>query len=324
MRVLIAEDEPISRMILQVAVESLGHTCVVAEDGAEAWDIYQREDVDVLISDRQMPGMDGVELCRAVRGRGRSGYTYFIFLTALTEKAEVLVGIEAGADDYLAKPLDLNDLQIRLTVAERVTALHRRIAEQQDEMERLNRQLYVQSRCDALTGLGNRLRLTEDLELIGGEAARYGHGFGAILFDVDEFKAYNDHYGHLAGDEVLRRVADALAQSTRDGDRVYRYGGEEFLLLLPEQGIDACVLVAERIRARVEALNLAHAVRRGQRVVTVSAGVATLNLHVHQTVYAWLREADAALYEAKHRGRNRVVRADEMTLNAREESPGLW
>ncbi len=138
MRVLIAEDDAIPRMILKLAVEQAGHHCLVAEDGSQAWDMYQNVSVDVLISDRIMPGLDGIELCRPVRQSSGSGYTYFIFLTGLGDRKQIIAGIQTGADDYLPKPLVPEDLQIRLLVAARVTELHRQLAIQNTELERLN------------------------------------------------------------------------------------------------------------------------------------------------------------------------------------------
>ena len=169
MKILIAEDDLVSRTILKRAVEKFGHECLAAEDGEKAWELYRESSgVDVIISDWMMPGMDGLELCRLIRNEERDEYTYFIFLTALGDKDHLLMGLEAGADDYLGKPLDRDELQVRLISASRVTALHRRLAYQNSELERLNRKLFNQSREDPLTHLGNRLRLHEELEVLHG------------------------------------------------------------------------------------------------------------------------------------------------------------
>ncbi|MDQ3639591.1 MAG: response regulator, partial [Actinomycetota bacterium] len=141
MKILIAEDDAVSRTILRRAVEKIGHECLAAADGEEAWNLYKETpDIDVIISDWMMPGVDGLELCRRARGDGRGGcYTYFIFLTALGDREHLLQGLEAGADDYLSKPLDRDELGMRLTSALRVTELHRRLAVQNGELEKLNR-----------------------------------------------------------------------------------------------------------------------------------------------------------------------------------------
>lgn len=309
MRILIAEDDAVSRIILQAAVAQFGHDCLVAEDGAQAWDLFRGSDVDVVISDRRMPGMDGIELCRRIRQAPQRRYTYFIFLTALGEQQQLLAGIAMGADDYLTKPLNHDDLRLRLIVAARITALHQQLAEQQIDLERLNAQLFAQARRDPLTQLGNRLQLQEDLAMLAGQMERYGHRYCAVMCDVDHFKGYNDHYGHLAGDAVLRVVGSTIAQNCRAGDLAYRYGGEEFLMILPEQSLTDCMIAAERTRQAVERLGLAHIAKTPTGVVTISAGVAVLEPNTRLTIAAWLHEADSALYRAKAAGRNCVVLA---------------
>jgi diguanylate cyclase (GGDEF)-like protein len=307
MRILVAEDSAVSRLVLEAALKSLGHDCALARDGDEAWQLFQNGGADVVISDRMMPGMDGVELCRRIREHDGAAYTYFIFLTAFDEKAEVVSGMEAGADDYLVKPLDVDELKMRLLVASRVTSLHRQLSRQSIELEQLNRQLFEQSREDGLTKLGNRLKLDEDLEIIATGAARYGRAYSAVMCDVDFFKAYNDSKGHLAGDDVLRAVARTLLKTCRSDDRLYRFGGEEFLVLLPEQSLEGGVLAAERCRRAIEEMALPHGANPNSGVVTISAGVASLMQPAMKSMQAWLNEADAALYRAKHSGRNRVV-----------------
>jgi two-component system chemotaxis response regulator CheY len=308
LRILIAEDDTVSRTILRRAVEKFGHECLATEDGERAWEIYRENPgVDAIISDWMMPGMDGLELCRKVRGEARDGYTYFIFLTTLGDRGHLLMGLEAGADDYLSKPLDRDELQVRLNSALRVTELHRRLALQNDELEVLNRKLFEQSREDELTRLGNRLRLREELEALQGRVERYGHSYSAVLCDVDYFKAYNDHYGHLAGDEVLQKVARTIANHCRSGDTAYRYGGEEFLIILPEQDQESAASTADRLRRAVENLRMPHEAKDPPGVVTISAGVATLPAEASKSADDLLGEADAALYRAKQSGRNRVA-----------------
>lgn len=307
MRVLIAEDDFVPRTILRRAVEALGHECLVAEDGDQAWELYRNTSgVDAIVSDWMMEGTDGLELCRRIRAEQREEYTYFIFLTSLGDKEHLLEGIETGADDYLSKPLDKDELQVRLISASRVTSLHRRLAEKNGELQKLNSLLHDQSREDALTGLGNRLRLREDLERMVGQARRYQYRYCAVLCDVDLFKPYNDHYGHPAGDEVLQRVASAVASHCRSGDFAYRYGGEEFLILLPEQDVEGGCAFAEHLRRSIEELRISHE-KSLPGVVTISAGLATLRLDGYEGGESPLREADAALYRAKEAGRNRVA-----------------
>ncbi len=307
MRVLIAEDDAVPRLILKLTVEKFGHECLVAEDGSQAWDIYQNTSVNVIISDRMMPGLDGLELCRRIRETPGVGYTFFIFLTALGEKEQLLAGIRAGADDYLTKPFDPDELHVRLIVASRVTELHQQLTEQRAELKQLNQELFQQGRRDPLTHLGNRLRLMEDLATIAGQAERYGKRYCMILCDVDCFKSYNDYYGHIAGDKVLHDIGQTIAQTCRDGDTAYRYGGEEFLVILPEQSPANAAIAAERVRHMIETLAIPHATKASTGRVTISAGVAMLKPSDYQTMHHWLKRADEALYRAKREGRNRIV-----------------
>jgi two-component system cell cycle response regulator len=311
LKVLIAEDDAISRTILRKAVEKFGHECLTAEDGEKAWELFRSTpEVDVVISDWMMPGLDGPEFCRRVRMTNSGWYTFFIFLTALGDKAHLLEGMRAGADDYLAKPLDREQLQMRLIAASRVNELHRKLAEQRAELERLNGELFEMSRLDPLTGLGNRLRLREDLETLGARVERYGHTYCALLCDIDFFKPYNDSYGHLAGDEVLERLARLISENLRAGDMAYRYGGEEFLIILPEQSLESATVAAERLRRSVEELVIPHEAKTPPGVVTISVGLAALPAGKSKPIDEMLKEADAALYDAKEAGRNRVVAYD--------------
>ena len=304
MRILIADDSPTPRLMLQRELEGLGHECIVANDGDQAWEVFQGSGVDVVISDWMMPGMDGDELCRRVRADPEAPYAYFILHTSLDGLKHVIQGMQAGADDYLVKPFERDQLATRLIAADRITALHRRLATQQAELERLNGMLFEDSRHDRLTGLGNRRRLDEDLERLADQAGRYDHQFAVVLFDVDRFKQYNDTAGHAAGDEVLRSVAAVLAQSCRAGDMAYRYGGEELLVALPEQEPATATVVAERMRSAIEALAIPHPGLEPGGVVTVSGGVSCFE--PDDTVSTLLARADAALYRAKETGRNRV------------------
>lgn len=318
MRVLIVEDDAVSRMILRRAVERFGHECLTATDGSEAWEMYQESpEVDVVISDWMMPGLDGPALCEKIRNHAghRDGYPFFIFLTALRDKAHRLEGMQAGADDYLSKPLDRDELEVRLIAAARVTSLHRQLSSQKKELEKLNFELFKQARRDPLTRLGNRLRLREDLETLRAQVERYGHSYSAVLCDVDSFKLYNDRYGHLKGDEVLQKVAEAILQSFRTGDTSYRYGGEEFLIILPEQSLESAALAAERLRRAVEELAIPHEDSKSG-IVTVSCGLAELSPDEKKTVEELLKEADEALYQAKEGGKNKVA------VSSRERAVG--
>jgi two-component system, cell cycle response regulator len=304
-RILIAEDDTASRLILEAALAGLGHEVIAATDGEQAWRMFQSEKVEAIISDREMPGLNGVDLCRRIRGSDGGRYIYFIFLTSVNDKVGAAEGIRAGADDYLMKPLNRHELEARLMVASRITELYRELANQQVELERLNSQLFRQARIDGLTEVGNRLKMREDLNILVARVAEQGERFCAVMCDVDHFKLYNDEYGHLQGDEVLKKVAETLVQGCRPNDEVYRYGGEEFLLVMPEQSIEAACAAAERHRARIEHLAIPN-IGSPATIVTISAGVAAMTT-TRPSIQEWLEGADGALYRAKQLGRNRVV-----------------
>lgn len=311
LRVLVADDDAVTRRILQISLQRLGHACQLAHDGVAAWETYQRGAIDVVISDWTMPGIDGLELCRRVRGEGTSAYTYFMLLTANEDKQHFLTGMQAGADDYLRKPPDPDELQVRMIVAGRITALHRQLSRQNAEFERLNRELFDQGRTDALTRIGNRLRMQEDLAQLWNRARRYPtHTFCVALCDVDHFKMFNDACGHQAGDDVLRALARTLTGKARSGDAIYRYGGEEFLLVLPEQTLAGAVRAMNRLRDAIGELAIPHPALLDGRTVTLSCGVARFELD--KSVDQIIKEADIALYVAKSRGRDRVIGYDDL------------
>ena len=298
MKVLVADDDFGSRIVAESVVRGLGHECLTAADRTGAWELIQSECPDVLISDRGMPGMDGLELCRRVRGHdGR--YTYIVLLTSHAKPEDVLAGMLAGADDYLTKPLDPVALQARLLAAGRVTELHL-------ELARARAELSLQARTDPLTGLRNRLSLNADLEDLHRVSARYGRSYAVALCDVDLFKHYNDRYGHPAGDRALVVVAATLVDQLRDVDMVYRYGGEEFLVLLPEQSVEGAVVAMERVRRRLELAGIEHLSGGPSGVLTLSVGVCGPQPGGRRTAEDVLAAADAVLYEAKAAGRNQV------------------
>lgn len=308
MKILIADDDPTSRLLLNKIATLQGHECVLAPDGAKAWDLLLRENVEVLLTDWMMPGLDGPELCRRVREDVTDRYVYVVLTTGLGDRQRVLEGMNAGADDYLVKPVDPFALQTRLVAAQRVTALHRQVAHFRSELERANMDLLGQSLTDALTGLGNRRRLEQDLAQTHAWAGRSGRNYGLCIFDIDYFKLYNDHYGHLAGDEALRRVAQCLRSNVRGADRAYRYGGEEFLVLMPECDVEQASGVARRASKAVADMDIVHESRPSEpRIVTLSVGVASWTPESLLTERDLIGQADLALYESKSQGRNRVT-----------------
>jgi diguanylate cyclase (GGDEF)-like protein len=310
MRVLVADDDRGSRLVAKAVVEGAGHECIVAEDGTAAWQLYQEMRPNAVITDVMMPGLDGLALCRAIRASESDSYTYLVLVTSHDAHADVLAGMEAGADDYVTKPLDPFTLETRLLAAARVTALH-------SELANYRRTLAAQARTDPLTGLRNRLAMDDDLKCLHNSSERYGLDYSLAMCDVDNFKSYNDLYGHQAGDAAIQAIARTLTGECRDTDTVYRYGGEEFLLLLPHQSWASAAAALERIRAAVLGLGVPHAsTGTGTGLLTMSAGISTSMAGHRVDNEQLIREADDAMYAAKAAGRNAVVISEAIVQTA--------
>jgi two-component system cell cycle response regulator len=288
-KVLVADDSPISRHLLEVSLCSSGYETHVVADGAEALRVLEQEEGPKLaILDWMMPHMDGVEVCRAIKKITGKHYVYIILLTAKGHQEEINEGLEAGADDYITKPFDLQELKARLRVGKRILELHE--------------QLVSQARNDSLTRLLNRSSILEVLQKELIRSVREKNPVAAIMTDLDHFKDVNDTYGHLAGDAVLREAARRLSASVRAYDSVGRYGGEEFLVIAPSCDAAGGADLAERLRQSICGAPIdasGHAI-----VVTMSFGVAA-TCDIKQ-VNQLLCLADEALYAAKKAGRNRV------------------
>ena len=303
--VLVVDDDESSRELIAIAAHSFGHHCRVAVDGNDALRLLAQQPADVVISDWDMPSMNGAELCQRVRCAGdEEPYTYFIIMTAFDDREHLLAGMAAGADDFQRKPVSFDELEARLLSAGRVVDLHRRLASRNATLRDDSTRNYLASRTDALTGVGNRMRLDEEIATLLSRAQRYGHKCSLAMCDLDFFKSYNDHFGHVAGDEALRRVADGMRENLRSADAVFRYGGEEFVILLIEQPLEDAERAMERMRAQIEALDIPAA---NGGPLTLSVGVAEVDTRTDKTPDQWLARADQALYAAKAGGRNRVV-----------------
>lgn len=304
LRVLVADDDPLARDELARAVRAAGHDCVVAEDGEQAWRVLSGAGADVVLSDWTLAKLSGIELCQRMRALDGHPYTYFVFVTSLHDKRHFLEGMGAGADEYLEKPVDPEELHVRLMSAERVLRKIGDLDASNRALKRDSERFFSDARIDGLTGIANRRRLDEDLATACARDQRYGQCFSVVMIDVDHFKLHNDRFGHLAGDDVLRAIAEALKGSLRQGDVVYRYGGEEFVVLLPGQALVSASTAAERLRSAVEGLAIP---TFPDGVITISAGVAE---SAGGTPTSCVGNADAALRRAKERGRNRVEVAD--------------
>jgi diguanylate cyclase (GGDEF)-like protein len=299
LKVLLAEDARFARHLLQGALSGWGYEVVLAEDGEQAWHALEGPDPpSIALLDWMMPGLDGLEVCRKVREAGREPYTYIILLTGRDRQQDVVEGLAAGADDYLRKPFDNLELEARIRTGRRIVELHGQLIAAREALRE-------QATTDSLTGLANRRTI---LEALGKELERCRRSAAAcaILFvDLDHFKQVNDTHGHSAGDEVLRQSASTMRAILRPYDLVGRYGGEEFVVVLPQCDAAGARAAAERLRACVA--ETAIAVGGASVRVTCSLGIA-----VGDSRNGWDRElllnaADAALYRAKHAGRNRIV-----------------
>ena len=301
MRVLIADDSMISRRLLEAALKKWDYEVIVASDGAEAWELLRGDDAPrMAILDWMMPGLSGPEVCRRVRALAQDQYTYILLVTSRSHKEDLIEGMEAGADDYLTKPFDQNELKVRLGPGRRIVELQHALIEAQQLLRE-------QATVDPLTRVWNRRTILEILEREIARAGRSGGAVGVVLIDLDGFKAVNDQHGHLTGDAVLREAATRMKNSSRSYDSIGRYGGEEFLILLP--GCDQATAAMQAERARQDLANHVIEVDGKSFYVTASFGVTSMQAGEHEGVEALLRTADNALYRAKQNGRNCVVAA---------------
>lgn len=298
MEILIVEDEPISRRMLQYTLRRWGYEVTTATDGREAWEMLQSPDPpSLVISDWMMPGMDGLELCSRTRSRDRPGYTYLIILTARDQREDVIKGLEAGADDYLIKPFDLEELRCRIKIGERIINLERRIL--------------LLANTDPLTGILNRRAFMERMEAELHRANRDNSALSLIITDLDHFKRINDQFGHVVGDLVLQKFVEAVSTILRPYDFLGRYGGEEFSIGLPGVDDQQAGEVAERIRLGVESLDLTASGSSREVRITASFGAASLSRECRENLSSLITRADDALFRAKREGRNHVCVALE-------------
>jgi two-component system, cell cycle response regulator len=300
MRILIAEDDRPSRRLLTINLNEHGHEVIETEDGQQAWETMQAQRPRMVITDWMMPGLTGLDLTQRIRSELKDSYTYIILLTALANKGRVVEGLNAGVDDYLTKPYMAEELLARIKIGERILQLEERLRDANDQMQFL-------AMHDGLTGILNRRAIQEHAEAEARRAARENIALGLVLIDFDLFKGVNDRYGHLAGDEALRAFTVIVHQIIRPYDWLGRWGGEEFLLVLPGASAPDAANVAERIRISVETSMLP--LPEGEELrFTVSLGVASgipgraEGIHVEKLLLA----ADEALYQAKSKGRNQV------------------
>lgn len=301
MRILIAEDEPVQRQLLHGLLTKWGHDVEEVNDGQQAWSVLTSPNrPHMAILDWVMPGIDGLRICRELRKDTSREYIFLLVLTSRDRKQDLVEALEAGADDFLTKPFDAQELKARLKTADRILSL-------QEQLVSANRTLTFQATHDPLTGLFNRGAIVEKLRNELSRCRREKRPLGVVLADLDHFKNVNDTMGHAAGDAVLRGAAQKMQACVRIYDSVGRYGGEEFLILLP--GCNPCMTRERAEQVRLMVAEEAQNTPAGKVSITVSMGVASVA--GESTCEEVLRAADAALYEAKRKGRNRVERYNE-------------
>jgi diguanylate cyclase (GGDEF)-like protein len=297
-QILVADDSPVFRDMLQKMLLEWGYETIAVSDGRQAWDLLRQENGPRLaLLDWMMPGMEGAEVCRQVRAGVRDRYVYMILLSVRAGLDDVVTGIESGADDYIVKPFEVDELHARVRAGRRVLAL-------QEELVEAREALRDQATRDGLTGLWNRTAIFDILQNELARSGRSGEPLIVLMADLDGFKPVNDRFGHMAGDAVLRQVAARMRAAVRRYDAVGRYGGEEFLIVLPRCERVGGLALAERIRHAIGA----ECFRAGDVEIrlTCSLGAACARPPVVPLADDLVREADAALYRAKHQGRDRV------------------
>ncbi|MBW2266667.1 MAG: diguanylate cyclase [Deltaproteobacteria bacterium] len=305
MKILIAEDNLVSRRLLRTHLEKWGYKVLCVCNGEEALELLQQEDAPKLaILDWMMPKMDGVEVCRQIRTRNNNSYVYIILFTAKEGDKNLIEAMNAGADDFISKSASRDELKARLRAGKRILALEEKLFSNQEKLR-------SEAMHDQLTGLLNHAAILDLLDRELDRAKRDGTFLSVAMADLDHFKHVNDTNGHLSGDIVLREAANRISRSVRLYDAVGRYGGEEFLIVMPGCEEKAGLAVAERILHGM--CEKPCALPNAIVPVTVSIGVAAMNFEDSEAgAESMLRSADLALYQAKSSGRNRVVAAKDL------------
>ena len=308
MKILVVDDSPTIRAALKGLLERMGHTVVEANDGKEALQMYRQDRPGLVLIDVVMPIMDGYESARHMRETKADEWVPIIFLSSKEADQDLDRAIEAGGDDYLVKPVSFVVLNAKIRALQRLESMRTKQLEMSRDLASANRELEKLSRQDGLTGIANRRYFDSYLVTEVRRGARERQPLSLILSDVDHFKAFNDCYGHQAGDDCLRRVAAALSSAgRRPADLAARYGGEEFAMVLPGTVVDGAVDVAQAVSRVIEGLAIPHERSAVDRKVTLSQGIVSLTPEKETSSEDLIQRADQALYLAKQQGRNRYV-----------------
>jgi len=314
MKILVAEDDPISRVLLERTLQRAGYEVIAVTDGVEALaELAKNDPPRMALLDWVMPKKYGVEVCREVRRQKEQAYTYLILLSSRESKQDIVQGLESGADDYLTKPFNVDELKARLRTGERILELEDRLVEARESLR-------FQATHDLLTSLWNRGVIVELVTRDVMRSRREGSCTAVMMCDIDHFKSINDRFGHAAGDEVLREVARRLQNSVRSYDMVGRYGGEEFLVALNRCDPGSAVSRAENLRGAIS--NRPFLVADTRLNVTISVGLALTIEFADCNVDEIVSKADMALYSAKAAGRNCVRLAPPPSVPSQSEPPG--
>ena len=309
-KILIVDDSPTILSALASMVRAMKFEPVTAESGEQALKLFAAEKPELVLLDVNMPGIDGYETARRIRAAQPDAWVPIIFLSANEYDQNFERAIESGGDDYLVKPVSPVVLSAKIRALQRLDQMRGKLVDMSKELSAANQRLETLANQDALTGIANRRGFDTLIEREIARALRSKEPLSVALCDVDHFKAYNDRYGHPAGDECLRKIGAAMAKSCRRGtDFAARYGGEEFALLLPDTPAEGALKVVETARQEVAAIAIPHEASSTAQVVTISAGVATFLPEQDKSAASFIARADQALYRAKHLGRNRCISA---------------
>jgi diguanylate cyclase (GGDEF)-like protein len=297
-QILIADDNPLDLSVLQLTMEKWDYEITSCDNGDDALAILNGDNPpSIAILDWMMPGKTGPEICEAMRKDSSHQYTFILLLTSKDDKDDLVEGMKSGADDYIAKPVDIHELQVRLRAGRRIIELQEKLLSAQEELR-------VQATRDFLTGIWNRAALMDKANCEFGRARRECTSTAILMCDIDDFKSINDTYGHQAGDDVLKQVAGRITECLRTYDVLGRYGGEEFVLMLPNTDQEGAQVVAQRICDSISAEPLQ--IPEEQIDCSLSIGVFSEVPSELYTVTKMISVADEALYIAKLNGKNRI------------------
>ena len=303
--ILVADDEPTNRSLIQRRLERTGYRVITAQNGQEAVEKAGEAAPDLIILDVMMPVMDGLQACRSIKDNEATRDIPIIFLSARDETDVKVSALGIGANDYISKPFNAEELLARVEVALRLRFERDRLRESAEEARARAEMAQERSLTDPLTGLLNRYGLQISLAHELAEARRYNRPLSCLMIDVDRFKTINDTYGHITGDVALQQIASVLTQVVRRSDIVFRYGGEEFLALLPKTDLEGAVALAEKLREAV----VARIFGDGEHTFYLTLSIGAASLSETESGNDLIARADIALYHAKERGRNRVEKA---------------